>query len=223
MSVQIFVTANVMPLFERTTKLGRYLKNGSMNITVIPEQFSLGVSHGYSQFAASPWLWEQLAEEHILLFQADSVLCSNSELDLEDFTQYDYIGAAPLGETWMNGGLSMRKRSTMLEITRTVPFNKDQDEEDVWFSHAVAAFPGAVIPSSETANTFSVGNVFSDRPFAMHKPRNAHGGIGDARMKALFEWCPEGALAGWVGLPEHETSDSWGGTDDATAAIVRRT
>ncbi|KAJ3149613.1 hypothetical protein HDU89_003666 [Geranomyces variabilis] len=143
----------------QTTKFGRYLKNGSMNITVIPEQFFLGMSSG------------------------------NSELDLEDFTKYDYIGAAPPGETWMNGGLSMRKRSTMLKITRTVPFIKNHDEEDVWFSHAVAAFPGAVIPSSETANTFSVGNVFSDRPFAMHKPRNAHGGIGDAGMKALFEWC----------------------------------
>lgn len=64
------------------------------------------------------------------MFQADSVICANSNYTLNDFLGldkyeggYDWVGAP---WPWIqqqyyggNGGFSLRRRSTMLDITRT--------------------------------------------------------------------------------------------------------
>jgi len=71
----------------------------------------------------TPWLWEQLAPaKHVLLFQLDSILCSNSPFEINDYLQYDFIGA-PIQDLagWglgFNGGLSLRNLDKTLQIVR---------------------------------------------------------------------------------------------------------
>lgn len=59
-------------------------------------------------------MWEDLAPaENILIFQNDAILCSNAVRSVDDFFEWDMIGA-PVAPRWghgYNGGLSLRKRS----------------------------------------------------------------------------------------------------------------
>jgi len=85
----------------------------------------------------------------VLLFQSDSIICANSEARVEDFLQYDFVGA-PIrpgmgyGDEGMNGGLSLRNRSLTLEIVKRWNWKEERDHaidpmfppvayEDQWF------------------------------------------------------------------------------------------
>lgn len=75
--------------------------------------------------------------EHVLLFQADSILCANAAHSVEDFFQYDFIGA-PIAERLgkgFNGGLSLRRRPLIEAITREWDWDTDPGSwyEDQWF------------------------------------------------------------------------------------------
>ena len=151
--------------------------------------------------------WEGIPAEHILIFQADSLLCELSPWTIHDFLEYDFVGAPwrqdvcppdndrsvsicwndyvdmvqragffnqsgyklPSGQGG-NGGLSLRKRSKMLEIVekcRHVP--SMEWNEDVFFS-----FPcphvSIALPTTEVASRFAVeSGPFYERPFGVHK------------------------------------------------------
>ena len=74
----------------------------------------------YSRLLTSRLFWEKLPLEHVLVFQVDSVLCARSSLRIDDFINYDFVGA-PLpkfywadGLRFGNGGLSLRSKAMML-------------------------------------------------------------------------------------------------------------
>ena len=72
-----------------------------------------------SVFLTSPWFWEQFEPAHrVLIFQADSILCSNSKLSVDDFLEFDLAGApiAPQFGRGYNGGLSLRNPKLMLDV-----------------------------------------------------------------------------------------------------------
>lgn len=83
-------------------------------------------------------IWRQLAPaEHILLFQADSMLCANAARSVEEFFKFDFVGA-PIAENLgrgYNGGLSLRRRSLMEHITTEWDWETDPGSrfEDQWF------------------------------------------------------------------------------------------
>lgn len=83
--------------------------------TVFPNHTSVSV------FLTEPWLWEQFeSADRVLLFQADSVLCSKSATRVDDFAEWDLIGA-PISSQFgvgFNGGLSLRNPKRILELVR---------------------------------------------------------------------------------------------------------
>lgn len=117
---------------------------------------------GYSKLLTSPAFWHFLNADHVLIFQTDSVLCSLSPWSVHDFLKYDYVGAPWLvsyeGVTIGNGGLSLRKVSTMLTITRTFAYN-DSEHEDLYFSRALKQMQDAgrqvALPSVAVASNFA--------------------------------------------------------------------
>ncbi len=71
------------------------------------------------------------------MFQSDSMLCSNAARSVEDFFEYDFVGA-PIVEhlgPGMNGGFSLRKRETFLAITQEWDWETEKGRrfEDLWF------------------------------------------------------------------------------------------
>ena len=163
-----------------------------------------------SRFMTEPWIWEQLSPAgHVLIFQADSILCSNSALRVDDFLGYDFIGAPidlAYGEGY-NGGLSLRNRSMVLEIIHESNWSNefdladDKDKpcvefEDQWFYKKMKELAdrgrqAARLPSLEVAKTFSVESIWHDEPLGYHQVQRWQSG----RMDEVERWCPEYKIA----------------------------
>jgi hypothetical protein len=74
-----------------------------------------------SLFLTRPWFWEHFSSAgRVLMFQADSVLCGRSARVVDDFVEWDMVGA-PIAAAYgvgYNGGLSLRNPRLMLEVVR---------------------------------------------------------------------------------------------------------
>lgn len=150
-----------------------YIDSGKLQIKLLPDNGS----HIYdgptlSAFLTTPYLWQRLSPaEHIFFFQADSLLCSKSTFELNDFlglndTRTSGEGYAWVGAPWDlrgypaepwggNGGLSIRRRSVMLNITSK--YEWDGSAEDVWFTKLInlEANGTSLFPEQSLAMRFS--------------------------------------------------------------------
>lgn len=64
------------------------------------------------------------------------MLCANAARSVDDFLEYDFIGAPidPQVGRGYNGGLSMRRRSTILRVLEEFQYVADPNAgEDQWF------------------------------------------------------------------------------------------
>jgi hypothetical protein len=134
----IYTSASNVGIFSSSAPLKRYLVAGIVSIRILPPTILFTNSDSVSRFMTKPWLWEQLAPaEHILVFQSDSMLCSNAALSVEDFFEWDFVGApiAPHLGAGMNGGLSLRRRESFLRVAREWDWelNMGSRFEDRWF------------------------------------------------------------------------------------------
>jgi hypothetical protein len=108
----------------------RAIEDARIMIKYIPASIQLKTSHSVSAFLTKPWFWDQLAPAtHVLIFQADSILCANSPQHVDDYLEYDLVGA-PIGKFWgegFNGGLSLRDRSMILDILATSDWSVEKE------------------------------------------------------------------------------------------------
>lgn len=145
--VIIYTSAESASSFATSAALSRYLATGLIQIRTLPQTTLLNNRADYTDFMVSSYLWEDLAPaENILLFHSDSILCANAARSVDDYFEYDFVGFPPavLDENY-TGGLSLRKRSTMLRVLE--PYEEVQGEtatpkwtddkkfhfEDQWF------------------------------------------------------------------------------------------
>ena len=88
-----------------------------------------------------------------------------------------------------NGGLSLRRKSKMLEIVEKCKNNMDGDNyinEDVVFSNGCDVID-LYKPDFDKAKEFSLETVYNDKSFGVHKVY-AHLDIDKIGIK---DWCPE--------------------------------
>lgn len=113
------------------------------HIRFIPNDWSLKVYdelkinsvHDYNLILTNPDFWNALPFEKVLIIQHDSELLREG---IEDFIKYDYVGSPwKFQEHGGNGGLSIRSRSAMIEISESSLYrNANVDgQEDVYFSN----------------------------------------------------------------------------------------
>jgi hypothetical protein len=127
-----------------------------------------------SLFMNSTFLYDHIPTETFLVFQTDTVIFEKHKHLINNFLNYDYVGAPFNTNTafhiqkgvWVgNGGLSLRKKSKMLEIMKREPI--ENIAEDFYF-----ALPKTVImnkPSVEEAMFFSVEAIFNEASFGCHQ------------------------------------------------------
>lgn len=105
------------------------LIDGQFKIKSLPSDVQFTSHKAVSSFLTKPWFWEQLAPaDHVLLFQSDSIICANAPRHVDDYLEYDMIGAPiafGMGQGY-NGGLSLRSRNKMLDII------KKHNWEEAW-------------------------------------------------------------------------------------------
>jgi len=114
-------------------------------------------------------IYNEIHTEHFLLFQTDTMLFPRFKDNLNEFFKYDYVGAPWNNDRFGgvgNGGLSLRKKSKMLEIMDTVTYCGEP--EDMYFCNNLLV--DLYRPSMEEAKRFSVEEVFHPESFGCHQP-----------------------------------------------------
>lgn len=168
----------------------RFLGEGRIEVRFLPTDTKFTNSASVSRFLTSPWLWEQVIEApRMLLFQSDSILCSKSEGRVDDYFEYDLVGApiaAQYGQGY-NGGLSIRNPRLFLNITQEVDFVASGHEFEDQFFYEELQKRGAALPSADVAKTFSVETIYYETPMGYHQPQRWQ----SAHMDEVEEWCPE--------------------------------
>jgi hypothetical protein len=123
----------------------------------------------YAYFMLEPLLYELIPTETFLTFQLDALISSKYKDYVYDFIQYDYVGApwsySVSNELVGNGGLSLRKKSVILNILKNDINNTRYGYgEDLFYTNKIINNK----PSADVAKLFSVETVFSEKSFGIH-------------------------------------------------------
>ncbi|RKO88160.1 hypothetical protein BDK51DRAFT_7501, partial [Blyttiomyces helicus] len=122
-------------ILRESVVIRKMLESGKLNITHIPSRFQCGLNEMTDRILTDTWIWEQLRpeQENILLFQLDSIICSRSNQTPESYFEYDWVGAPWPQQNFAGGtgGLSIRKRSMLLNVIRSFP-RRETETEDVY-------------------------------------------------------------------------------------------
>ncbi|KAK9781896.1 hypothetical protein AB5N19_06327 [Seiridium cardinale] len=189
----------------------RAVDEGRIQIRFLPDSVTFSSHRAVSLFLAEAWLWEDLAPyQKILMFQDDSVICSASPARVDDFIQYDLIGA-PIARAYgqgYNGGLSIRNRELVLDLFSMYSYANDSEVpgapanmkfEDQWLYTRMLELPpktdgtpGANLPTDEIARKFAVETVWEERPLGFHQPMRWQ----KANLAKIMKYCPEVGMIG---------------------------
>jgi hypothetical protein len=143
------------------------LKNYKSRVSLI----DLGVENltreEYNALLVTKRFYDFVPTEMMLVFQTDSMIFSKNSHIINEFMEFDYVGA-PWGNGHVgNGGFSLRRKSKMLEIIEKVPY--PGDNEDMFFSNAPIPIHK---PTWEHAKRFSIEHTFSPVSFGCHQSWN---------------------------------------------------
>ena len=154
---------------------------------------SLGVDNltiaEYNVLFKTKELYDYIPTETFLVFQTDSMIIPRNNNKINDYLQYDYVGAVwpNMNNNIGNGGFSLRKKSKMLEIINKCPYTeKDSPEnEDIYFSIGSCKKVDLNKPSVSKAMKFSSEGILDSESFGIHKC------WGDNSIKEVLSNFPE--------------------------------
>jgi hypothetical protein len=121
-------------------------------------------SNNYNEILKRKELYSYIPTEIFLTFNTSSLILSQNKDLINDFLDYDYVGAPWKNETIGNGSLSIRKKSKMLEIIAKCEINEKNEDEFFCLQDKVFLR----MPSFEKAKQFSVESVFYESSFGIH-------------------------------------------------------
>lgn len=140
----------------------------------------------YNNLLVSRKFYNYIPTEIFLIFQTDTIICSEYKEYINNYLKYDYVGAPwkhPNIDYNMkigNGGLSLRRKSKMLEIIDNCPY-KNKINEDLYFTQECPEIYRN-IPNWQDASHFSIEMIYEDKSFGVHKPWTLVN-LGDIRDK----------------------------------------
>ncbi len=157
-------------------------KTTLINLNVDSKDFTI---KEYSTLFYHENFYKYIPTETFLVFQTDSMILKENKDKIYDFLEYDYVGApwpktmGILGKMQVgNGGLSLRKKSKMLELlkykdkginTQYPKLYGKYIAEDWFFNGYFVKDVTVYKPSFEKAKEFSIESIYYERPFGIHK------------------------------------------------------
>ncbi|KAI8907665.1 hypothetical protein DFJ77DRAFT_174600 [Powellomyces hirtus] len=196
--IHVFHSQDNAHLLKASGAIGVHVKRGTIVLHEMDTpKINFKNHEAVSEFLTDPWIWETLVPAtHALLFQADSILCSNSNLRPEDFLQYAFIGApiAPVHGVGYNGGLSLRHIPTVLRTIKQFNFRDAPLPEDQWFATYIPKLtnpPAPPLPTIEEAKYFSSETIWVEKAMGYHQAKRWN----PDKMPLILDWCPEITLA----------------------------
>ena len=120
----------------------------------------------YSYLLTRSSFYETIYSSHLLIFQTDSIIFKSIP---NFYFNFDYVGAVwPTNYTWGNGcgngGFSLRRTSTMLNICKNIMNHEEYHPEDIYFS-----YKNLKIPDFNDRKGFAVELVLHPNPVGCHK------------------------------------------------------
>jgi len=188
-------------LLVRSAAIRHQVALGKLDVSYIPEHMNTDGQEAISQVLTDLWFYQTLLApaEWLLIFQTDSILCANSIKDLNDWLDYDWVGAPWVEDSTYggNGGLSLRKVSAIINILQHQERLPNTDPEDVWLSKRLGHRPKAVLANGTISSGFS-SELFhhAEPPMGYHIGGSGgflHPGIwGSAEHRQeVYNYCPE--------------------------------
>ncbi|PQE16704.1 hypothetical protein CJF30_00003417 [Rutstroemia sp. NJR-2017a BBW] len=173
----------------------QHVASGKLDLTYIPANMTTGSQEEISRFLTTLWLYETVLQpaEWLLVFQTDSMLCANSRQSLNNWLEYDWVGAPwnPNGRFGGNGGLSLRRVSAIIDVLRYQVREPHSEPEDVWLSDRLGHRPNAKLANGTMSLTFS-GEMYSgeaERVAAEKKKGKVGDGIkAGGLIKGIDDW-----------------------------------
>jgi hypothetical protein len=173
-------TDNVEYVSNITEKLNILFKN---RISLVNLNIDNLDSIEYSRlFATKSIIYDFIDTDIFLVFQTDSMIFKQNAHLINDFLEYDYVGAPWLITNYYptlranfigNGGFSLRNKNKMFEIIEKIDWDKltelTDKLDDLYFSKT---YDGITVkkPDYNKACQFCVDEVFYHYTFACHKP-----------------------------------------------------
>ncbi|KAI1335745.1 hypothetical protein F5Y15DRAFT_419627 [Xylariaceae sp. FL0016] len=208
--VLLYTTPSTAATLLASCAFARAVRDGDVEIRYLLPTHAFATHHAVSLFLTDAWIWESLApHRHVLLFQADSIICSASGRHADEFLGWDLIGA-PIQLAYgqgFNGGFSLRNREVMLEVIARYSYANDSSApdapnylmyEDQWFYTKMLRMQlemgedlGPKMPDEATALEFSVETIWANRPLGFHQAAR----FNPERMPTIMAWCPEVGMA----------------------------
>jgi hypothetical protein len=174
--------------FENSVAIQKHVKSGRFELIELPEGTHFGSRPDVTSFLTKRWVWDQLAPAvHVLLFQLDSMICANADKTVDEYIQYDWIGAPWNTNGGGNGGLSIRNRLKILQVIEKWSNNPYFEAEDVYYWTHLKELPNPVMPTFEESNKFSVELVWNDKPLGYHQPYR----YWQKKINEIEAYCPE--------------------------------
>ncbi|KAF7518831.1 hypothetical protein G7054_g13324 [Neopestalotiopsis clavispora] len=175
---------------------------GKLDLMTLPQPWDISSKEGvYRTFTDSRFYSEFLpGVEWLLKYESDSILCANSETSLNEWLDWDWAGAPRTADDRFsgNGGLSIRKVSTIQRVLKIQERLNDTGAEDEWFGTRLWVLPGAKVASGQNGQ-LTVEDVYIPKPMGFHV-RDGGKNLPDSVWKnpnqrhEIFEYCPELSL-----------------------------
>lgn len=136
--------------------------------------------------------YDYIPTEMFLVFQTDTMISEKYKDYIYNYMQYDYVGAPWRNGNVGNGGLSLRRKSKMLEVLDKCDHIKMYTptqlwNEDAFFSEKINDVIKLNKPSFEEAKKFSIETVFSNESFGIH---NCWKWLDYSQMAIIASYCP---------------------------------
>jgi len=120
-------------------------------------------------------IYDNIPTEMFLIFQTDSVIIEKNKDFINEFLNYDYVGAPWTYNSYDvaydvgNGGLSLRRKSKMIEIIEKEDDSRRHLPEDLFFAQSTKTHLNK--PNVYEASRFSIENWLGGGvSFGCHKP-----------------------------------------------------
>ncbi len=192
--LQIFHGINNIEYIQNIINNNSLLSSIKSKITLSNLNIKEVTQENSSKIMLSESFWESIVGETVLYFECDSLLCPNSKYKVDDFINFDYIGGYwgnslySLDEKYpvvMNGGISIRKKSFMLNIIKneweTYIEEGGNPCEDYFISHCVKNRPTTRQVLSFSIDCGYIEPLDNNPPFAVHKPWGVNPAKGHGR------------------------------------------
>lgn len=177
----------------RTSLLEQITKD-LRNVTLVELDKDNFDAKGYNDFVKSMEFWKHINGQHLLIFQTDSMLCSNSPYTLEDFESFSFIGARTPWDFKLpggNGGLSVRDVNLSKECVMDLESGKlnklKKYGEDGFFARC-AKKKGAKLPVILDKDRFAAQNYFTQASFGGHQ---VSAQLSGSDLERFYQYCPE--------------------------------